>query len=64
MGFWEFIGYCFRCLGIAFSSAFGSVPDGTTWKEILVGLATFFILVLMVAMIIFLFWRRFRKMFL
>ena len=42
---WEFIKYCFKCLGIAIAGYFGANPKGLTWKTGLVGILTFFVLV-------------------
>ena len=37
---WEFIKYCFYCMGITISAAFGYNPSGLTWKTGFIGVAT------------------------
>ena len=41
---WEFIKYCLYCLLMAISAAFGNNPEGMTFKHIIVGSITMFVL--------------------
>ena len=41
---WEFIKYCFYCLGIIISAGFGDNPPGLTWKTGIVGTLTLLVL--------------------
>lgn len=41
---WDFIKYCFKCLGIIISSGFGYNTDGLTCDTALVGIITLFVL--------------------
>lgn len=41
---WEFIKYCFYCLGMSISAAFGNNPEGMTFKYAIVGSITMFVL--------------------
>ena len=42
---WEFIKYCFKCLGIVIAGSFGYNPTGLTWKTGIVGVVTLFVLI-------------------
>ena len=37
---WEFIKYCFYCLGVVISGASGNNPDGMSIKNIIIGSVT------------------------
>ncbi len=41
---WEFIKYCLYCLLMSISVAFGNNPEGMTFKHIIVGSITMFVL--------------------
>lgn len=51
---WEFIKYCFYCMGITISAAFGHNPSGLTWKTGIIGVLTAIILIAIVVCIIYL----------
>lgn len=51
---WEFIKYCFYCMGITISAAFGHNPSGLTWKTGIVGVLTAIILIALIVCIIYL----------
>ena len=41
---WELVKYCLYCLGIAISAAFGNNPEGMSFKTVIVGSVTMFVL--------------------
>ena len=41
---WEFIKYCFFCVGVVISAAFGHNPPGLTLKNSIVGLLSLLVL--------------------
>ena len=41
---WEFIKYCLYCFLMAISAAFGNNPEGMTFKNVIVGGITMFVL--------------------
>lgn len=41
---WEFIKYCWYCFLMVISAAFGNNPEGMTFKNIMVGIVTMFVL--------------------
>lgn len=41
---WEFIKYCFYCLLMTISAAFGNNPEGMSFKNIVTGIVTMFVL--------------------
>lgn len=51
---WEFIKYCFYCMGITISAAFGHNPSGLTWKTGIIGVLTAIILIALIVCIIYL----------
>ena len=51
---WEFIKYCFYCMGITISAAFGHNPNGLTWKSGIVGILTAIVLLAVILCIIYL----------
>ncbi len=51
---WEFIKYCFYCMGITISAAFGYNPSGLTWKTGIIGVLTAIVLLALIICIIYL----------
>ena len=51
---WEFIKYCFYCMGITISAAFGHNPSGLTWKTGIIGVLPAIILIAIGVCIIYL----------
>jgi len=51
---WEFIKYCFYCMGITISAAFGYNPSGLTWKTGIIGVLTSIVLLALIICIIYL----------
>lgn len=51
---WEFIKYCFYCMGITISAAFGYNPSGLTWKTGIIGVITAIVLLALIICIIYL----------
>lgn len=51
---WQFIKYCFYCMLLTISAAFGFNPSGLTWKNIIVGALTTIILLALILCIVYL----------
>ena len=51
---WEFIKYCFYCMGITISAAFGYNPSGLLWKTGIIGVLTIIVLLVLTICIIYL----------
>jgi len=51
---WEFIKYCFLCMCIVISAAFGYNPSGLTWKTGIIGVLTVIVLAALIICIIYL----------
>ena len=51
---WEFIKYCFYCLGIVISGAFGNNPEGMSIKTGIIGSVTLFVLLGLALLILYL----------
>lgn len=45
---WEFIKYCFYCMCITISAAFGYNPSGLTWKTGVIGIVTEIVLLALI----------------
>lgn len=50
----DFIWYCISCMMNCFSAMFGHMPKDFTWKEILIGIATLLVIILILALIVWL----------
>lgn len=50
----NFIWYCIQCMFSCFTAMFGHVPDNFTIKEILIGVATFFVISIIIFLILWL----------
>lgn len=42
---WEFIKYCLLCFLMIIAAAFGNNPPGITFKNVIVGIITMFVLI-------------------
>lgn len=50
----DFIWYCISCMMTCISAVGGHLPEDFTWKEILIGVATLLVIILILALIVWL----------
>lgn len=50
----NFIWYCIQCMFSCFTAMFGHIPNGFTLKDVLVGVATLIVIILIIFLILWL----------